>query len=504
VSDPKPTREQLIALAKSDPEAIADLVLALWSRVEALEAKVAELQRNSRTSSKPPSSDKGNFANPPKPNPKSLRRKSGRKSGGQPGHPGSTLQQSVTPDHIEEHRLDGAAVCPQCGGPLHISPPGEPLHPQDCECRQVFELPAIRIEITEHRAEKTFCQRCGAAAAAPFPEGVAAPVQYGPAVRAAALYLGGYQMIPYQRLAETFNELFACPLSQGTLANIVRGGGHQAAAAMGPVREALRRAPTAHADETGCRVMGKRHWLHVFSTESLTCFHLDAHRGAEAMARGGMIPGYRGNLIHDCLGAYGVFVLCLHYYCNAHLQRELTYLHEEMKQPWAKDMIDLLLEAKELSEREKSRPPDARRVIGERTMDRIMARYSRIVIDGFAINPEPPPPPPGTRGRVKRGKALNLLRRLDTRPCEIMGFFALPEAAVPYDNNQAERDLRMMKVREKISGTFRSEAHGRAFCELRGVVSSVRKQGREMLESLKELILSPAKLGKSLATAKGT
>jgi transposase len=175
-----------------------------------------------------------------------------------------------------------------------------------------------------------------------------------------------------------------------------------------------------------------------------------------------------------------------------------------MKQPWAKEMIDLLLEAKQLSEKEKARPPDARRVIGEGTVNRIMARYSRIVIEGFAINPEPPPPPVGTRGRVKRSKALNLLHRLDTRPCEIMGFFALPEASVPYDNNQAERDLRMMKVREKISGTFRSEVHGRAFCELRGVVSSVRKQGRAMLESLKQLIASPAKLGESLATVKGT
>jgi transposase len=378
------------------------------------------------------------------------------------------------------------------------------LDPQACECRQVFELPAIRIEITEHRAEKIFCSRCGAAATAAFPEGVAAPVQYGPAVRATALYLGGYQMIPYQRLAEMFGELFACPLSQGTLGNIVRSGGCHAATAMEPVREALRQAPTAHADETGCRVMGKRHWLHVFSTRFLTCFHLDAKRGAEAMMRGGMIPDYRGNLVHDCLGAYGLFLLCWHYYCNAHLQRELTYLHEELKQPWAKDMIHLLLESKELSDRERTRPPDARHLIGEGTVNRIMIRYAAIVNDGLAINPEPPPSPPGTRGRVKRGKALNLLHRLDTRPCEIMGFFALPEAGIPYDNNQAERDLRMMKVREKISGTFRSEEHGRAFCELRGIVSSVRKQGRDMLVSLKELVLSPAKLGKSLAAAEGT
>jgi transposase len=365
-------------------------------------------------------------------------------------------------------------------------------------------LPAIRIEVTEHRAEKSFCQLCGANVTAAFPDGVAAPVQYGPALRATALYLGGYQMIPYQRLAETFAELFGCPLSQGTLGNIVRSGGQCAATAMQPVREALRQAPTAHADETGCTVLGKRNWLHVFSTPLLTSFHLDAKRGAEAMARGGMIPGYRGNLVHDCLGAYGIFVDCWHFYCNAHLQRELTYIHEEMNQLWAKDMIELLLEAKRLADRETSRPPDCRRVIGERTIDRIMARYTDIVLDGLAINPEPPPPPPGKRGRVKRGKPLNLLHRLDTRPWEIMGFFALPEAGIPYDNNQAERDLRMMKVREKISGTFRSETHGRAFCELRGIISSLRKQGRKMLANLQELIVSPATLGKTLAEGQTT
>lgn len=511
MSDPRPTREYLIELVKRDPEEIVDLVCSLWNRAEMLQQKVAELlqkiaelQRNSRTSSKPPSTDKGNFANPPKPKPKSLRKKSGKKSGGQPGHPGSTLQQSVTPDHIEEHRLGNSAVCPECGGPLDISPTGKALDPHDCECRQVFELPPIRIEITEHRAEKTICHRCGTAVTATFPEGVAAPVQYGPTVCAVALYLGAYQMIPYQRLAETFDELFGCPLSEGTLGNIVISGGRAAAVAMEPVREALRHSAIAHADETSCNVMGKRHWLHVFSNSVLTCFHLDAKRGAEAMARGGMIPGYCGKLIHDCLAAYSLFQACLHYYCNGHLQRELTYVYEEMKQGWAKDMIELLLEAKKLADREKSRPPDSRHIIGEGTVNRIMARYVKIVLAGLDINPEPPPLPPGKRGRVKRSKPLNLLRRLDTRPREIMGFFAEPDAGIPYDNNQAERDLRMDKVREKISGMFRSEEHGQAFCEVRGVISCVRKQGRNMLESLKELIVSPLKLGESLAAAKGT
>jgi transposase len=500
VTQARPTREQLIELAKCDPEAIADLVLMLWDRVEALEAKVAALERNSRTSSKPPSSDKGNFTN--RPQPKSLRGKSGKKPGGQQGHLGKTLSPATDPDHVEEHRLAAGTRCGKCGETLPTAPADAPLDCHSCERRQVFELPAIRIEVTEHRAEKTFCQRCGTAATAAFPDGVGAPVQYGPRVRATAIYLGGYQLIPYGRLAESFAELFNCPLSQGTLANFVRSAGENARQAMQPVRAALLRATTAHADETGYTVHGKGQCLHVFSTLFLTCYHLDPKRGAEAMERGGLIPSFSGNLIHDCLAGYETFEDCNHNYCNAHLQRELTYLHEVMHQPWAKDMIDLLLEAKSLADRERARSPGSRRVIGEAVAAGIMSRYADIVLAGFADNPEPPPPPPGTRGRVKRSKPLNLLRRLDTRALEIMGFFIDPD--IPYDNNQAERDLRMMKVREKISGTFRSDDHGRAFCDIRSIISSVRKQSRSMLDCLARLIAMPLKLGEELASVEST
>lgn len=245
VKGKRPTREQLIELAKSDPEAIADLVLMLWDRVEALEAKVAQLERNSRTSSKPPSSDSGNFTNPPKP--KSLRPKSGRKPGGQKGRRGETLEQVAEPDQVVEHRLGEKDRCPKCGAAFPESA-GE-LSPESCECRQVFELPAIRLEVTEHRAEKRRCHRCGTEVTAAFPEGVVAPVQYGPQVRATALYLGAYQLVPYERLSEIFADLFSAPLSVGTLANIVKRGGAKAAEAMKPVREALVGAETAHADE---------------------------------------------------------------------------------------------------------------------------------------------------------------------------------------------------------------------------------------------------------------
>ena len=251
----RPTREHLIELARTDPEAIADLVLMLWDQVvelqatvKRLELKVAELERNSRSSSKPPSSDKGNFANPPKP--KSLREKTGKKPGGQEGHSGETLRQSDTPDRVIDHHIDYSAQCSECGEIFGECPTGSaPLDRDACERRQVFDLPPIRLEATEHRAEKRCCAGCGTVTTASFPEGVSAPVQYGLQVQAIALYLGGYQLLPYLRLRETFSELFNCPLSAGTLANFVKRGGIKAEEAMEPVREALVRALVAHADE---------------------------------------------------------------------------------------------------------------------------------------------------------------------------------------------------------------------------------------------------------------
>ena len=498
VKSERPTREQLIELARTDPEAIADLVLALLDRIEALEAKVAGLERNSRTSSKPPSSDKGNFGNPPKP--KSRRSKTGRKCGGQKGHRGETLRQSESPDHIVEHHLAEDALCPNCGASLEDAA-CEGLESGSCECRQVFELPAIRIEITEHRAEKKLCPWCGTLVRAEFPEGVNAPVQYGPGVQATALYLGGYQLIPYQRLSEIFAELLGCPLSPGTLANFVKRGGKHAAAAMVPVRDALVNAPVAHADETGCTLHGKRHWLHVFSTSSLSCYHIDAKRGGEAMERMGLLPWFHGALVHDFLNAYYLFLTCAHFLCNSHLLRELTYIHEEMDQAWAADMIELLLDAKELSDRQKALPEGSRRVIGEQRRKNIQMRYCDIVLEGFGINPEPPPPPKPKPGRVKRSKPLNLLIRLDQRYEEIMGFFEYDH--IPFDNNQAERDLRMMKVREKISGTFRSDLHASAFCDIRSIISCARKQSLKIVRTLADLITSPLSLGKNLVDTVG-
>lgn len=472
----------------------AALLLALIERVGELERKVSSLESNSRNSGKPPSSDKGNLTNPPKP--KSLRGKSGSKPGGQKGHKGTTLKQVERPDHVVEHRIAPASACPKCAATLNVGDPGKALGRDACERRQVFELPPVRVETTEHRAERCACPGCGEQVVAAFPPGVVAPVQYGDRLQASALYLGGYQLIPYQRLGELFRDFFNCPLSGGTLANFVKRGGKKARRASVHIGQALKRQPVLHLDETGYRQHGKRHWLHVACTGKLTLYHIDPKRGKDAMLNMGILEGFTGKAAHDFWGAYYYFEDCLHFLCNAHLLRELVYVDEELGQPWAGKMSRVLLEAKKLRERENARAPSSRRVVGEQTELRIGGLYCDAILEGYELNPEPVRKP-GQRGRLARGKALNLLHRLEERAGEILAF--LVDGDVPFDNNQAERDLRMMKVREKISGTFRSGENARAFCDLRSVISTARKQSHRAIDALTQLIHSPEDLGKSLA-----
>ena len=483
----RPDRDQLIQKAKEDPEAVVDILLALWDRCEMLEKRISELERNSRNSSKPPSSDRGNLSKPPQPKPKSQRKDSKRKRGGQPGHEGKTLELVDDPDHIVEHQIDSKSRCSKCGALLESGP-----HTQcEPERRQVFELPAIRLEITEHRAHRVICPACETLHTAAFPEGVNAPAQYGPNLRATAIYLGSYQLVPYRRLGEIFSDLFACPISEGTLANFVKQGGRGADQAMQTVRRLIKESDEIYCDETGCRLHGKRNWLHVASTKIYTCYMIHAKRGFEALEDMGLLAGYTGKIIHDFWSSYYQYTLCRHFLCNAHLLRDLTYLHEEMDQAWAKDMIELLLEAKKLRDRENDRPPDKRKVIGEKTRNRIQRRYMDIVLEGYANNPEPGPVP-GKRGKPARGKALNLLTRLEWRYEEIMGFFEYDN--VPFDNNQAERDLRMMKTREKISGTFRSDQHAKAFCDIRSIISTLKKQELSVIKGIAEMLQNPGRM----------
>lgn len=474
-----PSRDALIHLAKENPGAVADLIIELWARVEVLEAKVTELSKNSRNSSKPPSSDKHGPRRPQtltKEEPK-------RKPGGQPGHKGSTLEMRSDPDHVIEHGFD--THCQICGGSLrHAEATG-------FDRRQVFEVPPIKLEVTEHRAPCGQCPHCCAPVRGSFPAAVQAPVQYGANVQALVSYLGAYQMLPCERTAEFFDDLFDCPMSAGTVRNILMRAGDHADPSVERIVENLREGPLLCADETGASLGGKNHWLHVACNSSLSYYFFHPKRGFEALEEMGILAGYTGALIHDYYRSYYRYETCMHYLCNAHHLRDLTYVHEDLGQPWAKDMIELLLAAKEL--REKHDQGKGR--MGPRTKNRILDDYRAIIKSGYAINPEPQKIA-GKRGRTKRGKALNLLDRFRDREKEVLGFFL--REGVPFDNNQAERDLRMIKAKLKISGCFRATDAAIAFAKLRSVISTARKAGRSILDTLKRMFESPNDLAADL------
>jgi len=329
------TREELLPLARSQPEALVEIILALQERLEQLEKRVKELEaqlaKNSQNSNKPPSSDGLS-----KPSPKSLRTRSGRKPGGQPGHPGQTLQRVKNPDHIF---ILGLEVCPKCHG--HGLGKERVL---GYESRQVFDLPERPLAVTEHRAEIKCCPHCAEKVRANFPAGVSAPVQYGPRFQSLMVYLNQQQLLPYDRLAQLCEDLFGQPMSAGTLA----AANERTYEKLTPFAQALvnqvPQAPVVHLDESGLRVQGALHWLHVASTAELTFYGVHPKRGTEAMDAFGIIGACRQWVVHDHWKPYFAYQECLHALCNQHLLRELKFLWEEQHEVWAQQLSHLLLE----------------------------------------------------------------------------------------------------------------------------------------------------------------
>ena len=472
-----PTREELITLVQEQ----AEIIKNLRAENRELKERIASLERNSGNSSKPPSTDKGNFTNPPA-KPQSLRKKSGKKSGGQPGRKGSNLAKTETPDHIIEHELPDEVVCSKC------EEASKPIV-TGYQSRQVVDIPQIKLEVTEHRAHQCKCEHCSATITAPFPSDAKVSVQYGSRIKALSIYLSVFQLLPSKRLTECLGDLFNARISEGTLRNFIVSAGEKASIAVEPIKQALTNSSVLHSDETGCNLKGTRAWLHVACTTWLTFFYFDLKRGYEAMTNMNILPNYRGRLIHDCLSAYHRFTGCKHGLCVAHILRELIYANEQLKQPWAKAMKKLLLKAKTLTEEHPEGVP-------QKELDRIESCYKRILKKGFEKNPEPQRVK-GKRGRIKRSKQLNLLRRLDKRRDEFLAF--LHNKEVPFDNNQAERDLRMMKTREKISGGFGKADRAKDFCNLRSIISCAIKQKRNVLGIITETLASPESTGQKLA-----
>lgn len=455
--------EELLGLCRSDPEAVVTIVERQDARIAELEARLAELEarlnQNSRNSNRPPSSDM--FVKP-----KSLRKKGERSAGGQKGHRGSTLMPVSVPDEVVCHTV---SVCSWCGTSLKDVPI------MGVERRQVFEVPPLRLVVTEHRAERKQCPCCEHVTGAEFPMGVLCRAQYGLRFRALVVYLGMYQLVPYDRISELFADLFGHQASNGTFVRMIGSFYDKLEEFEYIVKELLAKADVLHTDETGFRVNGERQWIHVLSTKLLTWYGHHKNRGAIATKEQGVLPLFKGVLVHDLWKPYFLYD-CGHALCNTHLLRELLGVSENTGQKWSKELGELLHQIKDTVDisRYSQRLP-------KEELANFESKYSDILELGMLENPEKPRHV-GKRGPGIQSKAKNLLDRCKNYQDETLLF--MHDFSVPFENNQAERDIRMVKVQQKISGTFRSENGAKHFCRIRAYISTLKKNKQPILTTL--------------------
>ncbi len=450
-----------------------ELVISLFTEeINQLKARIKELEdqlsKNSNNSSKPPSTD--GF----KKVPKSIKPKSNKKAGGQKGHEGTTLKISAQPDKVEKHKVD---TCTNCKKNLR----GQKA--DYTEKRQVYDIPEIKIGITEHHSEVKQCD-CGCVNKA-FPQGVDYAVQYGPNIKSMVVYLQDYQLLPYERTKELVNDLLGHSLSKGSLYNFRQKAFDKLESFEEKLKSLLDLCLVLGFDETGFRINKKRWWLHSCSTDRHAYYAVHPNRGQLAMEDIGILPLYEGIAVHDFWKSYYKYD-CKHSLCNAHLLRDLVFIKERFEQKWAEELIDLLLRLLHLKNKALARGQQA---ISYTTVKKYESLYDKIVRKGLRQNPFKPPPVK-KRGKKKKSPPRNLLERFRDYKTDILRFFY--DFKVPFDNNFSERDIRMMKVKQKISGCFRSVKGAQFFARTRSYIMTARKQNVNVFHALKSLFTDNA------------
>ena len=460
------TSTSLSQLSHAEKDA---LILMMQEQIASFHKMADQLQSrlnmNSRNSSKPPSSDGLN-----KPAPKSLRVAGHRPTGGQKGHPGSTLRQATQADQIVVHDIPDH--CQACQSKLAFAYVGE--------TRQVFDLPVLEFEVTEHHAMQAICS-CGQVHTGEFPAGVNASVQYGPRAQAAMVHLNQNHAVSIQRTAALMQDFFGLPVSQASVVRATQTGARLLQPTVQAIGQAAVASAVLHADETGLRVQKKLHWLHVLATHTLSWMGCHPKRGSEAFDALALLQQFKGVLVHDGWMPYKA-LQCEHALCNAHHLRELTYLLEEQNQAWAGDMIELLTHASHL---------DNVNCAGDQSPNYDAKNYQFQVRDlrdlygailAQAQSDHPMVPSTGKRGRPKQSKATNLIGRLRDYSDDVWRFMTQPN--VPFTNNLAEQTVRMPKVKQKVSGCFRTMQGAQAYCVIRSYCATMHKQGGNVFEAL--------------------
>ena len=458
----KLTKEELIQI-------IETLILKQSHLEEEIKKLSAQLSLNSSNSSMPPSTD--GFKKKARNN--SLREKSGKKSGGQHNHKGHTLRSVDHPDHIIDIIDD---VCNHCTANL------ENTAPISVNTRQVFDIPLPKLEVTEYRTHNKICPHCNAKNNPKFPDTVVGSVSYGTNIQSFITYLNIQNHIPYNRITEFVKDFFQCNISEGTVYNILNRAYNLLEDVEITIKNRLINSPQVHVDETGYYVENLRKWMFTYSNENYTYYDFHEKRGKLAIDATDFIPKFSGVLTHDCWQSYDKYENCSHSLCNAHFLRELNGIMENTDFNFPQIIKNTLLEMKALI--------DTRNPISKEIKEHLISRYNSELSNGFEEELKENPPSiikTGKRGKRKQSKAKNLLLRLNRIP-EVLGFFIMPEI-IPFDNNLAERDIRMVKVKQKVSGLHRSNQGAKQFCRIRGYISTISKNDLNIWDAIKSVFV---------------